>query len=72
MIRQHDAASPNAYAFGAASDMAYQYRSGSTGNARHAMVFCQPVTLIAPALTMLSQAEGIAEGLRSITAFGNR
>ena len=57
MVGQHDAARANADALRAAAHMREQHRRGGAGNARHAMVLGQPITVKAAALGMLGQAQ---------------
>ena len=68
MVGQHDAAGPDADARGAAGHMRHDNRRGRTGNAGHAVVLGQPVTLEAPAFGVLRQVQGVAQGLRGVAA----
>src|SRR5690606_28835264 len=51
--------------------VANQHRGRRTGNAGHAVMFGHPVTLIAPALGMLGDIQGVPKGFRSVASFGN-
>src|SRR5690606_39531670 len=55
----------------ASRHVANQHRGRRTGNAGHAVMFGHPVTLIAPALGMLGDIQGVPKGFRSVASFGN-
>jgi hypothetical protein len=72
MVRQHDAARPDADGAGAARDIADHYRGRGAGNARHVVMFGEPEPLVIPAFGVLREIERVAEGLGRIAALVDR
>ncbi|MNT81209.1 hypothetical protein D3C72_2207790 [compost metagenome] len=52
--------------------MADQHRGGGTGDARHVVVFGQPVAAVAQCIGMLGQLEHVGEGGSGIAALADR
>ena len=52
VVRQHDATRADPQSGGGLGQMADQHRGGGTGNARHVVMFGQPVALVTPILGM--------------------
>ena len=71
MVRQHDATGTHANALGAAGHMREQHRRGGAGDAWHAVVLGQPVTLVTPLLGVLRQAQGVAIRGSSVAALSD-
>ncbi len=71
MVGQHDAAGTHPNRGCATSHMPDQYRSGCAGNARHAVVFGQPITLETQAFRVTRQVQRVAERLGGVAAFGD-
>ncbi|MNT20330.1 hypothetical protein D3C72_1556360 [compost metagenome] len=71
VIRQHDAAGTQPQGAGAAGQMTYQHRGGGTGDARHVVMFRQPVAVIAPPLGVLGQIQRAAKRLGRYRPFGD-
>ena len=63
VVRQHDAARPDAQGIGTAGQMTDQHRSGGAGDARHVVVLGQPVAAIAQAFGMTGQVQRAAKRL---------
>jgi len=64
MIRQHDAARADANRSRRASHVRDDDRRGCAGDARHVVVFGQPVAREAPPLDMLGKIHRMTEGIR--------
>ena len=72
MIRQHDAARPDADGLGSRRHMPDHHRGGRARNPGHAVMLRQPVALIPPALGMPRQIQRIAQRLRRVAAHDHR
>ena len=72
MVRQHDAAGTHADRGRRTSDVPDQHRRRGAGDARHVVVFGQPVAGIPPALGMLRQIAHVHERLGGIAALADR
>lgn len=64
MIGQHDATGTHADGLGGSRHMADHDCRGCGRDARHVVVFCQPVALEAPALHMAGQVRTAAQSFR--------
>ncbi len=71
MIRQHDAAGPDADRRRGAGDARDQNSGGGAADARHPVVLGQPVAAVAQPLGMLREIDGVAKRLRGVAAFQN-
>ena len=71
MVRQHDATGADPDGRSARSHMGDEHRGGRAGNPRQAVMFSQPVALVAPTFGMLCQIQRVAKRCRSIAAFGD-
>ena len=72
VVRQHDAAGADANRRRAAGDVRDHDRRRRARDARHVVMLGQPEPVIAPALGVAREVEGVAERLRGAPAFDDR
>ena len=72
MVGQHDAAGADADGLRAARDMGHNNGGRGAGDARHVVVFGEPIAPVAQPLGMAGKVERIGERLRGIAALRDR
>jgi hypothetical protein len=72
MVGQHDAAGTDADALCATRHVADQHGGGRAGDARHVVVFGQPVAAVAQRIGVLGQFQHVGEGGGGVTALADR
>ena len=72
VVRQHDAAGPDADGLRRRRHRADDDRGRSAGDARHVVVLGQPEAFVAEALGLAGQIESVGQRLRDIGALGHR
>jgi hypothetical protein len=71
VVGQHDAAGTDPDARSVSGDVADQHRRRAAGDARHVVVFGQPITVIAELLAPLREIAHVAEGIGDLAALGD-
>ena len=72
VVGQHDAAGADADGLGRRRHRADDDRGRGAGDARHVVVLGQPEALVAEALGVAGQVEGVGQRLRDVGALGHR